>query len=132
IVFTRTSSCRLLLIAPLCKLSRSPLFIDRRRLTPRARGEDITKIRVYYWRRGFRDAQVDTVLTPARHGVNVAFHIVEGEPTRIGTLDVAQRTPVLDDRELRDAVVVRAGEPLDLIALDTTLARLRDAVWNKG
>ena len=132
VVFTRTSSCRLVLIAPLCKLSRSQLFIDRRRTTPAALGEDITKIRVYYWRRGFRDAQVDTVLTPARHGVNVAFHIVEGEPTRIGTLDVQQRTPVLSDEELSDALVVRAGAPLDLIALDTTLNRLRDAIWNKG
>ena len=132
VVFTRTSSCRLILLAVLCKVSRSQLFIDRRRTTPAALGEDITKLRVYYWRRGFRDAQVDTVLTPARHGMNVAFRIVEGEPTRIGTLDVAQRTPVLNDRELSDAVVVHAGEPLDLIALDTTLARLRDAVWNKG
>ena len=132
IVFTRTSSCRLVLIAPLCKLSRSQLFIDRRRTTPAALGEDITKIRVYYWRRGFREAQVDTVLTPARHGVNVAFRIVEGEPTRIGTLDVEQRAPVLDERELSDALVVHAGGPLDLIALDTTLNRLHDAIWNKG
>ena len=132
VVFTRTSSCRLILLAALCRVSRSQLFIDRRRTTPAALGEDITKLRVYYWRRGFRDAQVDTVLTPARHGMNVVFRIVEGEPTRIGTLDVAQRAPVLDDKELSDALVVHAGEPLDLIALDTTLNRLRDAIWNKG
>jgi outer membrane protein assembly factor BamA len=132
VVFTRTSSCRLILLAPLCKLSRTQLFIDRRRTTPAALGEDITKLRVYYWRRGFRDAQVDTVLTPASHGMNVAFHIVEGEPTRIGTLDVQQRAPVLNEKELSDALVVHAGEPLDLIALDTTLNRLRDAAWNKG
>ena len=132
IVFTRTSSCRLVLIAPLCKLSRSQVFIDRRRTTPAALGEDITKLRVYYWQRGFREAQVDTVLVPAKHGAAVTFRIVEGEPTRIGTLDVAQHAPVLSARELTDAVVVRAGEPLDLIALDTTLNRLRDAVWNKG
>ncbi len=132
IVFTRTSSCRLVLIKPLCKLSRSQLFIDRRRTTPAALGEDITKLRVYYWQRGFREAQVDTVLVPAKHGAAVTFRIVEGEPTRIGTLDIAQRAPVLSARELADAVVVRAGEPLDLIALDTTLNRLRDAVWNKG
>ena len=132
IVFTRTSSCRLVLIAPLCKLSRSQVFIDRRRTTPAALGEDITKLRVYYWQRGFREAQVDTVLVPAKHGAAVTFRIVEGEPTRIGTLDVAQHAPVLSARELTDAVVIRAGEPLDLIALDTTLNRLRDAVWNKG
>ena len=77
IVFTRTSSCRLVLIAPLCKLSRSQLFIDRRRTTPAALGEDITKLRVYYWQRGFREAQVDTLLVPAKRGMAVAFRIVE-------------------------------------------------------
>jgi outer membrane protein assembly factor BamA len=132
VVFTRGSSCRLVLLAPLCKLARSQLFIDRRRTTPAALGEDITKLRVYYWQRGFRDAQVDTVLVPAKRGMAVAFRIMEGEPTRIGTLDVTQRTPVLNARELTSSIVVRAGGPLDLIALDTTLNRLRDAAWNKG
>ena len=36
-----------------------------------------------------------TVLTPAKRGVAVAFRVVEGEPTRVGTLDVTQRTAVL-------------------------------------
>jgi outer membrane protein insertion porin family/translocation and assembly module TamA len=132
VVFTRTSSCRLVLIAPLCKVGRNQLFIDRRRTTPAALGEDITKLRVYYWQRGFREAQVDTVLVPAGRGTAVTFRIVEGEPTRVGTLDVSQRSPVLTPRELEDAVVLKSGAPLDLVALDTTLARLRNAVWNKG
>jgi outer membrane protein insertion porin family len=132
VIFTRTSSCRLVFIAPLCKLTPSQLFTDRRRTTPAALGEDITKLRVYYWLRGFREAQVDTVLVPAKRGMAVAFRIVEGEPTRIGTLDVTQRAPVLSPDELAHAVVLHAGEPLDLVALDTTLARLRAAVWNKG
>jgi outer membrane protein insertion porin family/translocation and assembly module TamA len=132
VVFTRTSSCRLVLIAPLCRIGRSQLFVDRRRTTPAALGEDITKLRVYYWQRGFRDAQVDTVLTPAKRGTAVAFRIVEGEPTRVGTLDVSQRAPVLTPEELTGAVVLKPGAPLDLVALDSTLARLHNAVWNKG
>jgi outer membrane protein assembly factor BamA len=76
VVFTRSTSCRLVLIAPLCRFSASQLFNDRRRTTPAALGEDITKLRVYYWRRGFRHAQVDTVIAPARRGVAVSFRIV--------------------------------------------------------
>ncbi|PYP79365.1 MAG: hypothetical protein DMD35_08590 [Gemmatimonadetes bacterium] len=132
IVFTRTSSCRLPFLVPLCKLTPTQLFRDRRRTTPAALGEDITKLRVYYWQRGYRDAQVDTVLVPAKRGMAVAFRIVEGEPTRVGTLDVSQRTRVLTPEELAGAVVLRSGDPLDLVALDSTLARLRTAVWNKG
>jgi outer membrane protein insertion porin family len=132
VVFTRTSSCRLPFLVPLCKLTPTQLFRDRRRTTPAALGEDITKLRVYYWQRGFRDAQVDTVLVPAKRGMAVAFRIVEGEPTRVGTLDVSQRAPVLTPDELADAVMLKRGAPLDLVALDSTLARLRTAVWNKG
>ena len=133
-IFTRPSPCRLVLFLPLCKaFPTSQLFIDRRRTTPAALGEDITALRVYYWRRGFREAQVDTVVTPAKHGwVSVAFHIVEGEPTRIASLAVAQRAPVLTPAELAHATILRAGDPLSLIALDTVISRLHDAAWNHG
>ena len=132
VIFTRTSSCRLILFAPVCKLTPYLLFTDRRRTTRQALGEDITNLRVYYWRRGYRDAQVDTVLAAAKRGVAVTFRIVEGEPTRVGTLTLTQRAPVLSPDELRDAVALREGEPLSLVALDSTLARLKTAVWNHG
>ena len=133
VIFTRTSSCRLILLAPLCNLTPSLLLVDRRRTTREALGEDITNLRVYYYRRGYREAQVDTVLTPAKHGtMRVTFRIVEGEPTRVASLVVTQRTPVLTPAELEEAILLREGEPLSLIALDTTLARLRDAAWNHG
>ena len=132
VIFTRTSSCRLVLVAPLCKVTPSLLFTDRRRTTPAALGEDITALRVYYWRRGYREAQVDTVLAPAKRGVVVTFRISEGEPTRVASLDITQRTPVLTERELEYARVLRPGDPLSLITLDTVVTRLRDATWNHG
>lgn len=132
VIFTRTSSCRLVLLAPICKLTPNLLFTDRRRTTRNALGEDITALRVYYWRRGFREAQVDTVLAPAKRGMAVTFRIVEGEATRLGTLTVTQRAPVLSQRELDDAVALQEGDPLSLVGLDSTLARLTIAVWNHG
>jgi outer membrane protein insertion porin family/translocation and assembly module TamA len=132
VVFTRTSSCRLILIAPLCAVSPQLLFIDRRRTTPEALGEDITALRVYYWRRGFHEATVDTVVTPRKRGVAVTFRIHEGEPTRISSLAITQREPILSTHELERAVAVQEGEPLDLVALDTTLDRLHVAIWNHG
>jgi outer membrane protein assembly factor BamA len=132
VIFTRTSSCRLVLFAPVCKLTPNLLFTDRRRTTREALGEDITSLRVYYWRRGYREAQVDTVLEPAKRGVAVTVRIVEGEPTRVASVAIIQRTPVLTPREIEDATALREGEPLSLVALDSTLARLRVAVWNHG
>ena len=132
VIFTRTSSCRLILIAPLCALSPQLLFIDRRRTTPEALGEDITRLRVYYWRRGFREATVDTLLKPTKRGVSVTFLIDEGEPTRIASLTVVQREPILSRRELQRAIAVQEGDPLSLVALDTTLDRLHVAIWDHG
>ena len=132
VVFTRPSPCRLPFLIPLCKVVRSQVIVDRRRTTSAALGEDITAIRVYYWQRGFREAQVDTVLTPQKLGTAVEFRIVEGTPTVISSLAVTQRATVLSAAELDEAVTLAQGDPLSLIALDTTLSRLRSAVWNHG
>jgi outer membrane protein insertion porin family len=132
LLFTRASPCRLPFLIPLCKFSVSQVLIDRRRTTSVALGEDLTKLRVYFWQRGYREAQIDTVLTPEKRGVAVAFRIVEGEPTMIGTLTVTQRAPVLSAKELAGIVELHEGEPLNLIALDSTLAHLHTAIWNKG
>ena len=133
VIFTRPSPCRLILFYPLCKaFPTGQLFIDRRRTTPAALGEDITALQVYYWRRGFREATVDTVITPAKHGVNVAFVVNEGPATTISSIAITQRAPVLTPEELAYAQVLRAGDPLSLIALDTAIYRLRIAAWNHG
>ena len=132
LLFTRGSTCRLPFLIPLCKLTPTQLFTDRRRTTSAALGEDITKLLVHMWQRGFREAQIDTVITPTPRGAAVAFVVTEGEATRVGALTVTQRSPVLSPRELSDAVTLVEGEPLDLVALDSTLTRLKAAVWNKG
>ncbi len=132
VIFTRASTCRLPFLIPLCKVTPNQLFTDRRRTTRDALGDDITSLRVYYFRRGYRDAQVDTLLSPARRGTIVTFRIVEGEPTRVASVMVNQRVTVLSAQELDAAVALRQDEPLSLVALDSTLARLRAAIWNKG
>ncbi|MEO5814590.1 MAG: BamA/TamA family outer membrane protein [Gemmatimonadaceae bacterium] len=131
-LFTRASPCRLPFLIPLCKLSASQVIVDRRRTTSAALADDLDKLRIYYWLRGFREAQIDTVLTPGKRGVAVAFRVVEGEPTRVGSLNVTQRAPVLSEQELTNMVELKEGEPLNLIALDSTLAHLKSAIWNKG
>ncbi len=131
---TRGSPCRLPFLIPICKITVKQLFTDRRRTTAAALGDDITKIRVIYWLRGFRNAQVDTVLTPKGDGESaaIAFRIVEGEPVRISTLSITQKKSVLSDDELAKIVELSEGGPLNLMAMDSTIAHLRTAIWNKG
>lgn len=132
LLYTRASTCRLPFLIPVCKLTPTQLFTDRRRTTSAALGEDVTKLLVHFWQRGFREARIDTVITPTARGAAVAFRVTEGEATRVGSLNVTLRAPVLSPRELSDAVTLVEGQPLDLVALDSTLTRLKAAVWNKG
>src|SRR5260221_234121 len=132
LLFTRGSNCRLPFLIPLCKVSPSQLFTDRRRTTSAALGDDILKLRVYFWRRGYREAQIDTVLMPEPRGMAVAFHVVEGPPTNLSALIVQQRAPVLSEYELASLVELRDGGPCDFVALDSTLAHLKATIWNKG
>lgn len=132
LVFTRASTCRLPFLLPLCSITPSQLVVDRRRTTPAALGQDIVKLRVYLWQRGFRDARVDTVLTAARRGWNVAFVVAEGPATVVGRIDVEQTRPVLSRAQIARALVLHEGDPLDLVALDTSFSRLRAAMWNEG
>src|SRR5258708_3734593 len=83
LLFTRGSNCRLPFLIPLCKVSPSQLFTDRRRTTSAALGDDILKLRVYFWRRGYREAQIDTVLMPEPRGMAAAVPAGGGPPPNL-------------------------------------------------
>ena len=132
LLFTRPSQCRLPFLVPICAVWPSQLVVDRRRTTSAALGEDMDQLRIYFFRRGYRSATVDTVLTPGKQGTAIEFRIVEGPPTVVSSMVVAQKTPVLSDREMSELVELHAGDAFDLVALDSTLSRLHAAIWNKG
>ena len=134
---TRRSSCRLILLAPLCRWTPTLFLVNKKYLDRETVAEDATRIQVLYWRHGFREARVDTVITQRRghRTATVTFRITEGPPTTLRALDVAHRgTNVLGDarvaRALRDAS--RPGAPFDVIALERAMLELRNALWDEG
>src|SRR5687767_15835791 len=110
--------CRSLLLTPFCLVSNWSLFKDRHYLDRTELRRDMLRIRVFYWKRGWRDAQVDTVVTPKKGGVRVEFRVTEGPPTRVSSIRVERPGEVLTDNDVRNAMKLRAGAPLNLIALD--------------
>ena len=72
------------------------------------------------------------IAQPTKRGVAVTFRINEGEPTRIASLTINQGESILSKHELARAVAVQEGDPMNLVALDTTLDRLHVAIWNHG
>ncbi len=132
VVLTRPTSCYLGPLAPLCRVMHTAPFVRKRYLEPGALERDVGRLREFYWRSGFREAQVDTAVRPARHGVAITFDVREGLPTLVDTIAVDQAAPALDTTIIQRAVHLRPGARLDLSSLDTTLATLRDALWDAG
>lgn len=129
---TKPTTCRSPLYLPLCRVSRSPVFTSRRYLDPLEFRRDVLRIRLYYWQRGWRDVTVDARTERSGPGVRAIFAVDEKAPTIIEDLRVIQADSVLSPSEVSAALLVTRGDPLDLVALDTTLVTLRDALWDRG
>jgi outer membrane protein insertion porin family len=129
---TEKTRCRSLLAAPICLVSNWSLFKERHYLDRTEFRRDLLRIRVFYWKRGWRDAQVDTAVSPKDDGVRVEFKVAEGPPTRISSIRLERPSEVLSDNEVRNAMKVRAGDPLNLIALDSSIVFLETTLWDKG
>jgi outer membrane protein assembly complex protein YaeT len=132
---TKPSACRSLLLEPFCQLTQSHLIYDTRTLDHAELARDVVRIKVYYYKRGYRETEVDTTVSRARSHTNrvrVTFRVTEGAPLLVHSLVVQRPESVLSDRTLEHAVLLHEGEPLNLIDLDSTHVRLRDALWDKG
>jgi outer membrane protein assembly factor BamA len=65
-------------------------------------------------------------------GVRAIFDIEEKEPTVIRDLRVVQTDSILPQSAIDRALQLKAGDPLDLIAMDSTILLLRDELWERG
>lgn len=100
--------------------------LDRRELPT-----DRLRLLVYYRRRGFPRAVVDTAVTPAGRGqVEVKFRIGEGEPTRLSGFVIEGLEGVPNAVAIARGLPIRAGLRFDRnrieAARDTIARRLRN------
>ena len=131
-IATEASHCRGIILTPICWITKSKavyahFFLDR---TEFAR--DVLRIRVFYWKRGYRETTVDTVVTPVAGGVSLTFRIHEGPPTLIRKIAVGPQTPVLSAKDIRNAMRVKVGKPLNLLALDSSIVNISNKLADRG
>lgn len=132
-IATQESGCRSLLVSWICPFWKGDAVYNHEFLDAQEFRKDVLRIKVFYWKRGFREATVDTSVTPRNADkVRVRFTIGEGPPTLIQRVEVLRPPELLPDRAMRRHVLVRAGEPFNTFSLDTTLLRLRQAMWQRG
>ena len=134
---TQESECRnaLFRILLLCTVTTSPYFVDKHWLERSELARDMLRIRIYYWRAGYREATVDTAVTALDDDgekVRLTLSIEEGPPTLISSIRVVRPPAVLPDEQLERLLLLRAGQPLNLANLDSSRLRIRDALWQQG
>jgi outer membrane protein insertion porin family len=132
-IATTKSECKSLLLVPFCMFSKSKLFVDKHYLDQDELRRDVLRVLVFYWKRGYREAQVDTAVTrDGQKGVRIVFDIREGPPTVIASLRVDYDSTLMDERRVRKLSILRAGDPLNLVVLDTMRLSLQLHMWDRG
>ena len=132
-ISTQASACRSLAVQIFCLFSRSSNFVQREHLDRDEVARDIIRIRVYYWRRGFRSAEVDTIITKTGDKqVTVTFAVVEHEPTLVRKVQIDYDSTLLRERRIQKLTLLKAGQPLDLVKLDSMRVAFANEMWAEG
>jgi outer membrane protein assembly complex protein YaeT len=132
-IATGESHCTSVLLRPICILNKSSVFYQHVTLNRAELSRDMLRVMVFYFQRGYRDAQVDTtVVSTGDNSVHVTISVNEGPPTIVSGVRIVQDTTVLSRRNLRGVHVLRARQPYSLIQLDSTIALLDSRLWDRG
>ena len=116
-IATRSSGCKSVFLSPLCWVGIDA-FKRKERLDRRELNTDLARIRVFYFRRGYRAAEVDTAIIQDRMFVDLTFRIDEGEPVVVrdlevaGLEEVASGEEIISDLQLKPLTVVIFTERL--------------------
>jgi outer membrane protein insertion porin family len=131
-IITEETRCRGLIFRPICAITDWRLIHQRRYLDRTNLRADELRLRIYYFQRGYRRARVSSEVLPRGRGVEVVFHIEEGEPLIVGDMEVRQTERVLSRRQIRRVNLPREGEPLDLLRLSAGIVQLDDRLGRRG
>ena len=132
-ISTQASRCRSLLLEPFCVVSHSPTFFLKHYLNEDEFRRDVLRIRLYYWKRGYRDATVDTsVVKSGKDRVHVTFAVHENEPTRVRKIAIVYDSTLLSDKTRNKFTMLHANDPLDLVVLDSMRVLFQGKLWDLG
>ena len=77
-IYTTASHCNSFILKPFCWISKSKSFYTRKYLDHKELERDVLRIRIYYWKRGYRETEVDTAVVACR---TMTLETVVGGPS---------------------------------------------------
>ena len=131
---TQQSSCKLFILRPLCAAGvHSDRIYDRQELNADEFKLDVVRLLVFYFRRGYREAKVDTTVTRLPGDkVRITMAITEGPPTVTQHVALTGVGAALAERDTIREVRPDSGKPFNLLALDSSVTRIRERIWERG
>ncbi|HEX5580000.1 MAG TPA: POTRA domain-containing protein, partial [Gemmatimonadaceae bacterium] len=132
--FSDAELARGLAVTPSSWVRRTFGFFGTRRCVVRDELRfDVARLALYYRKRGFPQAQVDTLITDlAPDAIAVTFRVDEGPALRLDTLRVTGLEEVPDGDALARELGIAEGERFDQYALDTARVVLVQRLRNGG
>jgi outer membrane protein insertion porin family len=129
---TRASHCKSILLEPFCLITKSHFFYEHDYLDRDELRRDVLRILIFYYKHGYRDAAVDTSLTP-RYGptARVTFTVTEGPLTTISKIAITPDS--IFSRRVRNRLQLpRPGDPLDLFKLGAVIDAMHTELWREA
>jgi outer membrane protein assembly factor BamA len=130
-IATRGSGCKSVLLGPLCWIGWDA-FVRREQLDPRELRTDVARLKVFYYRRGFRNAQIDTTVVRYNGSVDVTFQIDEGEPVIVRDLQVIGLESIREANAITSDLDLQPGRPFSEVALTASRERIEREMRNRG
>ena len=94
--------------------------------------KDRARLVIFYRRRGYPDATVDTAVKASGGGVEVNFIIHEGLPTKLQSLVILGLDSVANRRDIINRLPIRAGQRFDRVNLDAARDTMARRLRNSG
>ena len=132
-IYTEPTRCRSFVLNLVCRFTRYRGFEERHFLNRKELQRDILRLRVFYYKHGFREAQVDTAVTQLNDKqVAVRFDITEGAPTVVTDVAVTADSDLFSKKKLGQLTLLKVGKPLDLFVMDSTRVAFQNELWELG
>ncbi len=132
-IFTTATQCASVILAPICRFTRYRGFEQRHYLDRKELKRDVLRIRVWYYKHGYREAQVDTAVIPLNEKqVAVRFVVHEGTPTLISQVSVQYDSTLLSRKRVDELTILKRGDPLDMVRLDSMRVFFQNEMWELG
>ena len=125
-IATNDGECRTLAVVCAVGLTRTPYHFDQATLDA-----DVLRLRIFYFERGFREAEVEADTVRVDDGVEVVFRIREKRPVRVGQLEVdgLEEVPV---QGATRGLPMREGSRFDIKLYEATRDTLAARLQNEG